>query len=415
MSVNTQFCKQSVLGKLPSSFESKLYVVTPFLKYKGLPKIYESHALSKPVTSNSIPKPQESIVVKNEKVIAPRMLRIDSRKTSREDKLVHINKIKASVRINPITVSQPHVLTKKDINSNSNGLSSIEVDKTAKTRRPQLRSNTKNDRVPFVSKSSCFKNKEVEVEEHHRNLLISKNKKHMSSECNTGKLAIRNDKYEVVCALSNDEAPKVIKTFLKKIAVLLHALVIMAEAIATVCYTQKRSIIHFRFGKTPFELINCRKLGCYNDNLALMLSPESDDVIRLEKENSLTSQLETQKTQFVNEIDRLSREYYYADHMNAILGVILTTSVSRPQLKSNPQGDRVMHNNSQGKEKEVEDHRRSVKLSKNKTSITACNDGLNAKTLNVKYVSAMLKKAQEKDKVGSKPDKNGKRGKARKV
>ncbi|GJU30050.1 retrovirus-related pol polyprotein from transposon TNT 1-94 [Tanacetum coccineum] len=37
--------------------------------------------------------------------------------------------------------------------------------------------------------------------------------------------------------------------------------------------------------------------------------------------DSLKSQLETQKTQFLNEIDRLSREYYYADHMNAILGV----------------------------------------------------------------------------------------------
>nr|GEW31662.1 hypothetical protein [Tanacetum cinerariifolium] len=37
--------------------------------------------------------------------------------------------------------------------------------------------------------------------------------------------------------------------------------------------------------------------------------------------NSLRSQLETQKTQFLNEIDRLSKEYYYADHMNAILGV----------------------------------------------------------------------------------------------
>nr|GFC68520.1 hypothetical protein [Tanacetum cinerariifolium] len=37
--------------------------------------------------------------------------------------------------------------------------------------------------------------------------------------------------------------------------------------------------------------------------------------------DSLTSQLETQKTQFVNEIDRLSKEYYYADLMNAILGV----------------------------------------------------------------------------------------------
>nr|GFA42403.1 hypothetical protein [Tanacetum cinerariifolium] len=121
-------------------------------------------------------------------------------------------------------------------------------------------------------------------------------------------------------------------------------------------------------------------IGCYNDNLAVILSPESDEVIRLEKESrselsdlirpfdyaklnslydlfvpqreksseqrffsersreemvadlryfnflesevdSLRSQLETQKTQFSIDIDRLSREYYYADHMNAILGV----------------------------------------------------------------------------------------------
>nr|GFA45734.1 integrase, catalytic region, zinc finger, CCHC-type, peptidase aspartic, catalytic [Tanacetum cinerariifolium] len=74
------------------------------------------------------------------------------------------------------------------------------------------------------------------------------------------------------------------------------------------------------------------------------------------------------------------------------IGVIPITSVSRPQLKSNPQGDRVMHNHTQGKKKEVEDHRRSVKLSKNKTFVTACNDSLNAKTLNVKFVSAMCDK-----------------------
>nr|GFA56338.1 hypothetical protein [Tanacetum cinerariifolium] len=73
---------------------------------------------------------------------------------------------------------------------------------------------------------------------------------------------------------------------------------------------------------------------------------------------------------------------------NAFKRVIPTTSVSRPQLKSNPQGNRVMHNNSQGKKQEVEDHRRSVKLSKNKTSLSACNDSLNAKTLNVKSVCA---------------------------
>ncbi|GKC41561.1 hypothetical protein Tco_1059283 [Tanacetum coccineum] len=36
---------------------------------------------------------------------------------------------------------------------------------------------------------------------------------------------------------------------------------------------------------------------------------------------SLQSQLVTQRTQFLNEINRLSNECYYADHMNAILGV----------------------------------------------------------------------------------------------
>nr|GEX26429.1 hypothetical protein [Tanacetum cinerariifolium] len=323
-------------------------------------------------------------------------------------------------------------------------------------------------------------------------------------------------------------------------------------------------------------------IGCYNDNLALMLAPESDEVIRLEKEkkrmdesisldkkyqssieifkvktyvntifngvelckekiahrtysgyldpffqntieanfspvisrinagleqfhrclneemvadlryfnsleievDSLRSQLKTQKIQFLNEIDRLSREYYYDDHINAVLGVyteldevtnlqcdylellekcegletelskskmmsksfeelhkhtlppnkksilkntnmlasgmyklhtdhnqartpqlpqdsrktnkrvsfstgvIPITSVSRPQLKSNPMGDSVMHNNSQGKKQDVEDHHRSVKFSKNKTFVTTCNDSLNDKTLNVNSLCA---------------------------
>ncbi|GKC73246.1 retrovirus-related pol polyprotein from transposon TNT 1-94 [Tanacetum coccineum] len=200
--------------------------------------------------------------------------------------------------------------------------------------------------------------------------------------------------------------------------------------------------------------------------------------------DSLKSQLETQKTQFLNEIDRLSKEYYYADHMNAILGVyttldeftdlqcdyvdqvdqikndkafkenqskgflkereqyfeiqdlkaqlqdngiaisklkkliekmkgksveakfekslvnrqpnafksqrqsvlvIPTTSVNRLQLKRNQLEDKVMPNNSQAKKQEVEDHRRNFKFSNNKTSVTASNDSLNAKTSNVNF------------------------------
>ncbi|GJX73257.1 retrovirus-related pol polyprotein from transposon TNT 1-94 [Tanacetum coccineum] len=109
-----------------------------------------------------------------------------------------------------------------------------------------------------------------------------------------------------------------------------------------------------------------------------------------EEVDSLKSQLETQRTQFLNEIDLLSWEYYYADHMNDILytytRVIPTTNVSRPQLKRNRLEDRVMHNNSQGKKQEVEDHRRNFKFSNNKTFVTACNDSLNAKTSNVNFV-----------------------------
>nr|GFA65906.1 hypothetical protein [Tanacetum cinerariifolium] len=54
--------------------------------------------------------------------------------------------------------------------------------------------------------------------------------------------------------------------------------------------------------------------------------------------------------------------------------------------------DRVMLNNSQGKKQEVEDHRRNVTFSKNKTSVTAYNDSLNAKTSNVNFVCATCRK-----------------------
>nr|GEZ08772.1 hypothetical protein [Tanacetum cinerariifolium] len=113
-STNTKFAKQSILGKPP--------------------KVGEIYALSKTVTSNSIPTPQESKVMKNYKVIAPGMFRINPFKTSREEKHVP-NNVRASARTKLITVSQPPVITKKDVNSDSNGLSSIGIDNT-KTRRP---------------------------------------------------------------------------------------------------------------------------------------------------------------------------------------------------------------------------------------------------------------------------------------
>nr|GFB41048.1 hypothetical protein [Tanacetum cinerariifolium] len=70
-----------------------------------------------------------------------------------------------------------------------------------KTRRPQPRSNTKNDRVPSVPKNSQSNNKEAEVEKHHRNLLLSKNNKHMSSACNNIKTNSQEVISNVACAM----------------------------------------------------------------------------------------------------------------------------------------------------------------------------------------------------------------------
>nr|GEU70393.1 hypothetical protein [Tanacetum cinerariifolium] len=141
-SVNTLFCKQSILGKPPSS-RSKLYTLTPSLKSSILPKVDKTNALSKPVTSNLAPSSRESKGVQTINVIAPRIFRTNPSKTSRVDNVFPNKPIKASVRTKPITVSQPHVITKNDVNSKTNGFSPKDVKSTTRTRRPLPRNNPK--------------------------------------------------------------------------------------------------------------------------------------------------------------------------------------------------------------------------------------------------------------------------------
>nr|GEV42217.1 ribonuclease H-like domain-containing protein [Tanacetum cinerariifolium] len=191
-STNTKFANQSTERKpFLQSLRNKSVVRQPnafkterpnFSKTRVSQKVDKTNDLSNPDTSNSIPTTKDSKVVENNKVIAPGMFRINHFKNSREVKSVPYKPVNESVKSNSITDPQPHVITKKVANSDSHGFSSTGVDITTKTRRPQSISNTKNDRVPSASKSSHIKNKEVEVEDHHRNLLLSKHKKHMSSE-----------------------------------------------------------------------------------------------------------------------------------------------------------------------------------------------------------------------------------------
>ncbi|GKA07902.1 hypothetical protein Tco_0687233 [Tanacetum coccineum] len=151
-STNTKFANQSterkpslqpvrknLVVRQPNAFQSEH---TTSSKNRVPQKVDKTNDLSKPVTSNSVPTPQESKIVKHDNVIAPGMFRINPFKPSREEKYVPNKR----------------------------------VDNTAKTRRPQPRSNTKNDRVPSV----------LRVVEHDIKKL---------------KLDIRNDKSEVICAM----------------------------------------------------------------------------------------------------------------------------------------------------------------------------------------------------------------------
>nr|GEX86283.1 hypothetical protein [Tanacetum cinerariifolium] len=139
----------------------KLIDVTPYSK--------KLHPL---IPSHSIPQPKEFNVVKHSNVIAPGMFKIDPSQTSREN-----------------------------VSSDMVNLSSTWLVHTARNIRQQPKGNIRNDRVPSTSKSSEAK-KNVIVEDHRRNLSLSKNQNTMSSERNNIKLAIRNDKSENVCGCS---------------------------------------------------------------------------------------------------------------------------------------------------------------------------------------------------------------------
>ncbi|GKF25347.1 hypothetical protein Tco_0081241 [Tanacetum coccineum] len=101
------------------------------------------------------------------------MFRINPLKPSREEKFVPNKHVKTSVRTKPIIVSQPHVITKNDVNSKTNGFSPKDSRSTTRTRRPKPWNNPKCDKVPFKSKSGCLSNKLEKIEENHRSLQSS--------------------------------------------------------------------------------------------------------------------------------------------------------------------------------------------------------------------------------------------------
>nr|GEY98580.1 hypothetical protein [Tanacetum cinerariifolium] len=185
---NTSESMNNTLGTsvTPQVDKPKLIAVTLYPK-----KLHAS------IPSHSVLQPREFNVVKHSNVIAPGMFKIDPSQTFRVD-LVPNNQSSVSIRTNPITNFQRHVTFKENVSSDTVNASSTGLVHTARTRRPKHKGNTKNARVPSASKSSEVK-KNITVKDHRRILLLSNNQKTMSSECNNIKLAIQNDKSEIIC------------------------------------------------------------------------------------------------------------------------------------------------------------------------------------------------------------------------
>nr|GEZ29935.1 Gag-Pol polyprotein [Tanacetum cinerariifolium] len=178
-SENTKFAKQPIV--------------------ENLPKVGKTNALSKPVTSNSVSTPQEPKSVNNDKVIAPGMFRINSSKTFREEKQVP-NTIRASARTKSITVSQPRVITKKDVNSDLNDLSSTRNNKHISS----ACNNIKIDSQDVISKVVCAMCKKCLISVNHDKCLS----KNVNSKSSCGK----NQKAKVsVKEIQKKYQPKVAK------------------------------------------------------------------------------------------------------------------------------------------------------------------------------------------------------------
>ncbi|GJR25814.1 retrovirus-related pol polyprotein from transposon TNT 1-94 [Tanacetum coccineum] len=283
------------------------------------------------VTSNSVPTTEESKVFDNDKVIAPRMFRINPFKNPRVEKFVPNKPSKASVRTNPITASQPHVIIKKAVNSDSNDLEVAFRRNTCFIRNLKGDDLLKGNHITNLytinlhdmasaspiclmaratSTKSWLWHQRLShlnfdtINDLARNDLVTGlpkfkyHKEHLCPSCEQGKTKGLHTHPNVFQIQSRGDfksvgiTHQVLQEYFKSVGITHQAssirtpqqnrvmeqrnstlveaagtmliffrapLFLWAEAIATVCYTQNCSIIHRRFDKTPYELINGRK------------------------------------------------------------------------------------------------------------------------------------------------------------
>nr|GFB21526.1 putative ribonuclease H-like domain-containing protein [Tanacetum cinerariifolium] len=214
----------------PHVDKPKLSVVTPHSK-----KLHASIPL------HCVPQPREFNVVKHRNMIAPRMFKINPSQTFRVD-LMPNKQSSASIRTNLITISQRHVTFKKNVKYDMVTASSTGLSKFFVVRRLGLFQAYNQEHQ--ASHQLC-----VEV---FGNCTL-RERPHC---CYFGICAgITHETYAAKASQQNRVVERKNHTLVEAVRTMLlfsHALLFLwAEAIASACYTQNRSIIHCRFNKTP--------------------------------------------------------------------------------------------------------------------------------------------------------------------
>nr|GEX37502.1 retrovirus-related Pol polyprotein from transposon TNT 1-94 [Tanacetum cinerariifolium] len=281
-SKNTKFAKQSILGKPPM--------------------LGDIHPLSKPVTSNSVPTPQEPKVVKNDKNSRGKkqmtIVSIKDKQKKRKPKVKKPKKVGFIERLATPKPSKPRSLlrwsptgrmfdlngkiiasskseSQSDCSKGDNACTSNPVEPTIK-RFPNATfslagfgdlqwGNILIARVYFVGGlgHNMFPVGQLCLP------MFKYHKEHLCPSCDQGKSKrashpskpVPNSRQRLHLLHMDLCGPMRIASINGKqyVLMIVNDYSRYTWAIATSCFTQNRSIIHRRFNKTPYELINGRK------------------------------------------------------------------------------------------------------------------------------------------------------------
>nr|GEY39500.1 hypothetical protein [Tanacetum cinerariifolium] len=103
-------------------------------------------------------------------------------------------------------------------------------------------------------------------------------------------------------------------------------------------------------------------IGCYNDNLALMLSPESDEVIRIEKESRL-------------KLSDLVRPFDYAK-LNSLYDLFVPQREKFSEQRFFSELSRISHINAQNEKKKESFHKKTTFLETRMNEPTSDSRGI---------------------------------------